>query len=423
LADKHAQEREDKDWQKKESHEVPSREACLVSIIALCEKLSRRVRGAYKVGLASKKSTETIQLSVEEIARELSSSNDWTSKQRRSSKFSRERRVVTSNGLLFASEFEGARRHPQSRAFPDRCVPVSIAFHCASFHFLRSSGIPTPANDISRIQRVVFLIKENHTFDNYFGIFPSADGVTTGITSNVTSIPLRPVSDSNPTGNLCNSWDCSVLAMNGGRGSLDADTQATEAIIRNDWAYARRFALADHYFTSVHGPSLPNYLYMVAAPSSGVIDNGTGQSGAACDGEQFGAVTVIDAQGHSSQQARYFDFPTLPGRLNEAGTRWRCSVIGGGAMNLLRHSEYWADDFAPNEQIITDAQTGNPPAMSWVFPDGADEHPPASIGRGENWTVQVLNAILQGPDWNSTVVFVTWDDFGGFYDHVASAPN
>ena len=76
-----------------------------------------------------------------------------------------------------------------------------------------------------------------------------------------------------------------------------------------------------------------------------------------------------------------------------------------------------AADFVPNEQIITDAQTGNLPAMSWIFSDGDDlsEHPPASICKGENWTVQVLNAIMQGPDWNSTVIFVTWDDIGGFY--------
>lgn len=218
--------------------------------------------------------------------------------------------------------------------------------------------------------------------------------------------------------------------MNGGRmndfdlserGSLDAYTQATETTIPNYWAYAHQFALADHYFTSVHGPSLPNYLYMVAAQSGGVIDNGTVQSGVACNGAQFGAVTVLDAQGHRSQQAPCFDFPTLPDRLEEAGIHWRYYFTGGGPMNMLRNSEYWADDFVPNEQIITDAQTGNLPAMSWVFPAGADtdEHPPNSICKGENWTVQVLNAIMQGPDWNSTVVFITWDDFGGLYDHVA----
>lgn len=293
-----------------------------------------------------------------------------------------------------------------------------------------SGGTPSPAKDISRIQHVVFVIKENRTFDNYFGTYPGADGATTGITSNGDSIPLRPTPDSTPGESLCNSWDCSIFAMNSGRmndfdlseqGSLEAYTQATEATIPNYWAYARHFALADHYFTSVHGPSLPNYLYMVAAQSGGVINNGTGQPGVACNGEQFGEVTVLDAQGHTSEQAPCFDFPTLLDRLGEAGISWKYYATGGGAMNMLRNSEYWADDFAPSEQIITDAQTGNLSAMSWVFPGSADvdEHPPDSICKGENWTVQVLNAIMQGPDWNSTVVFITWDDFGGLYDHVA----
>jgi phospholipase C len=125
-----------------------------------------------------------------------------------------------------------------------------------------SEKAPSPAKDISRIQHIVFLIKENRTFDSYFGTFPGADGATTGITSNGDSIPLRPTADSTPAGNLCNSWDCSILAMNGGKmndfdlsagGSLDAYTQATEATIPNYWAYARHFALADHYFTSIHG--------------------------------------------------------------------------------------------------------------------------------------------------------------------------
>ena len=303
-------------------------------------------------------------------------------------------------------------------------------FAAVFFTSCGSGGTPSPAKDISRIQHIVFLIKENRTFDNYFGAFPGADGVTAGVISNGNSIPLRPLQDSGPVGNLCNSLDCSILAMNGGRmndfdlsagGSLDAYTQATETTIPNYWLYARHFALADHYFTSVHGPSLPNYLYIVAAQSGGVIDNGTGQPGLACNGQQVGAVTVMDAQGHRSTQAPCFDFPSLPDRLEEAGIRWKYYVTGGGSMILLRNSEYWASDFVSNEQIITDAQTGNLPAMSWIFSDGADvsEEPPGSICKGENWTVHVLNAIMQGPDWNSTVVFVTWDDFGGYYDHVA----
>jgi phospholipase C len=74
----------------------------------------------------------------------------------------------------------------------------------------------------------------------------------------------------------------------------------------------------------------------------------------------------------------------------------------------------------PTEQFVQDAQNGELPAVSWLVTSvGLSEHPPASVCMGENWTVEQLNALMQGPEWDSTVVFLTWDDFGGFYDHVA----
>lgn len=69
-------------------------------------------------------------------------------------------------------------------------------------------------------------------------------------------------------------------------------------------------------------------------------------------------------------------------------------------------------------QFASDAQSGRLPAVSWLVTGEASEHPPHSVCQSENWTVRQLNAAMQGPDWNSTVVFLTWDDFGGFYDHV-----
>jgi phospholipase C len=71
--------------------------------------------------------------------------------------------------------------------------------------------------------------------------------------------------------------------------------------------------------------------------------------------------------------------------------------------------------------FITDALAGNLPALSWVTPpSNSTDHPPDSACVGENWTVQQINAVMQGPadQWNSTAIVITWDDFGGFYDHV-----
>jgi phospholipase C len=206
-------------------------------------------------------------------------------------------------------------------------------------------------------------------------------------------------------------------------GGWSAYAQATEEDIPNYWAYARRFTLADHYFTSVHGPSLPNHLFAIGAQSGGAIDNATSSApGLACDDNSSGTVTVIDENGNRSQQLSCFDFPILPDSLTKAGISWKYYGEGGGVLTVIRHiyeSSSWQLNSAAPDQFLTDARTGRLPEVSWLIPPGpVDEHPPASMCEGENWTVSVLNAVMQGPDWNSTVVFMTWDDFGGFYDHM-----
>src|SRR6202035_1599215 len=73
-------------------------------------------------------------------------------------------------------------------------------------------------------------------------------------------------------------------------------------------------------------------------------------------------------------------------------------------------------------QFAEDARNGRLPAVSWLVTGENSEHPPFSSCEGENWSVEQLNAVMEGPDWASTAVFITWDDFGGFYDHVAPPP-
>jgi phospholipase C len=302
---------------------------------------------------------------------------------------------------------------------------------CSSAVVLTTCG--SGSRDISAIRHVVFIMKENRTYDNYFGLFPGGDGATRGLVSSGRAIPLAHLSNPALLANLCNAWDCALEAMNGGKmdgfdlingGTLEAYTQLAEADIPSYWSYARQFVLADHYFTSVHGPSFPNYLFALAAQSGGVIDNGSDfGSGVACDGTPSEVVSVIDSHGNRTQESPCFDFPTLADRLETAGIPW---MYYGGEPNTfstirhIRNSPMWTTNFASGDQFVSDVQNGKLPAMSWLFgPEADDEHPPEDSCVGENWTIQTLNAIMQGPDWNSTVVFIAWDDFGGLYDHVA----
>src|SRR3984893_5711297 len=117
-----------------------------------------------------------------------------------------------------------------------------------------------------------------------------------------------------------------------------------------------------------------------------------------------------------------FNATTLANLADTAGISWKdysgLSGSSGYVYNPYRgfstvyNTADWGTKVVDQSQFITDAQTGNLPAISWL--------PPPSARVGENWTVQQINAIMQGPktQWNSTVIFLPWDDWGGFYDHV-----
>jgi phospholipase C len=303
-------------------------------------------------------------------------------------------------------------------------------------------GTPsTGTGNIDVIQHIVYIIKENRTFDNYFGTFPGADGTTTGVISTGQTIPLGHTPDVMPR-DLCHQFDCAVISIDGGKmdkfnvvppcnvnGDFLCYTQLREADIPNYFAYARNFTLADHFFSSLHGPSFPNHLYTVAAQSGGAIANPVPPPGGAdiwgCDAAPGAHVKVMDPQGNISYPFPCFDFQTLADNLQAAGISWKYYASPGNIWNALdavkhiRETTLWADHIAPDTQFVTDAQNGQLPAVSWLVPVvNVSEHPPQSSCRGENWTVKQLNAIMQGPDWNSTAVFLTWDDYGGFYDHV-----
>jgi phospholipase C len=300
-----------------------------------------------------------------------------------------------------------------------------------------------------KIQHIVFLIKENRTFDDYFGAFPGADGATTATDSAGNVVPLMHQADSVPDidhssegaraaydGGKMDKFDLLSSKATGGTAPYvnNSLTQFGQADIPNYWTLAQNFVLGDHMFSSLMGPSFPNHLYTVAAQSGGANDNpspplGTaGAKGWGCD--QVGqTVQVQGPDGGVAQQPSCFDFQTIADELDQAGYSWRYyappdETQGGyvwSIYNAIRHIRFGSDWrwVVPNEQFLTDAATGNLPTVSWIVtPYMYSEHPPASVCLGENWTVQILNTLMQGPDWSSTVVFLTWDDFGGFYDHV-----
>ena len=337
------------------------------------------------------------------------------------------------------------------------CATVALTFAnlLSQVHHIPVVPVPGPANqnlDLfrSKIQHIVFIIKENRTFDNYFGTFPGADGATTGLISTGERIPLRHALDRMPR-DLGHEWDDARRAMNESRmdrfdlvreGNVNGDflsmSQFLDADIPLYWSYAEHFTLADHMFSSLAGPSFPNHLYTVASQAGGAITNPDSHVWG-CDADARTRVDVLATNGRTTRAYPCFDFPTVADRLEAAGVSWRyyAPVLGQpgyiwsafDAIQHIRQSPLWATRVVPFGQFIADAGRGTLPAVSWLIPDfDVSEHPTVnafaattlsvSECEGENWTAQQINAIMKGPEWPTTAIVLTWDDFGGFYDHV-----
>jgi phospholipase C len=140
---------------------------------------------------------------------------------------------------------------------------------------------------------------------------------------------------------------------------------------------------------------------------------------------------MLDQEGSVVDIYPCLDFETMGDELTAAGVSWKMYAPTQGVpgyvwsvYDAIRHvrdnSIEWQLHIAPVDQFAEDARSGTLPAVSWIStPSDVSEHPPSSTCVGENWTVSLLEALAGGPDWSSSAVFLTWDDFGGFYDHVA----
>ncbi len=303
-----------------------------------------------------------------------------------------------------------------------------------------AEGKPT---DITAIQHIVFIIKENRSFDDIFGTFSSGPGfTTTGTISTGQTLTLGHTPD-RVARDLQHSYTDSTTAINNGKmdqfdlindpgfacnvnGDYLCMTQYVQGDIPNYFTYASNFALAAQMFSSLKGPSLPNHLYTIAAQSGGVIGNPGGSvTSWGCDAPAGTTVPVVDSNGILTNQFPCFDFQTLADLLDSAGISWLSYAKTGNEWNVfddinhIRNTSIWTTNIAPDTQFITDAEDGQLPSVSWLVPsEDQSEHPTDSACNGENWTVDQVNAVMQGPDWGSTAIFVVWDDFGGFYDHV-----
>jgi phospholipase C len=321
---------------------------------------------------------------------------------------------------------------------------------------------------------VIFLIKENRSFDTLFGRFPGADGPPARVPvlrkdGSVDMIRLRPADDE--TADVNHNFVAGLTAIDGGKmdgygllGSLaplGAYVWYSKEQLPAYWKYATRYELADRFFSAVYGPTGPEHLWSIAGSSAGFAtfeagespqSYGTGEPREYCDDPAERVLRfkdwrnsrnpdVLDLEDRAPANlwhSPYWKvawpcvkddpaFETLPDELTAAGVSWREYRGDNNYVDPLR--QVWRDRHDPMiwgrrttpDRYLEDVARGSLPKVSWLTPPlGVSDHPPGSLCAGENWTVTMLNALMRRPKlWRTTAVILTWDDFGGYYDHVA----
>lgn len=293
-----------------------------------------------------------------------------------------------------------------------------------------------------KINHVIWIIQENHSFDNYFGRYPGADGIPPS-----TCLPSLPDSKEcvkpfhmppgQPIADLAHDWAVAHAAYDNGKmdgfvwaeGSVYTMGYLEEQDLPNYWNYARHFTLCDRFFSSIMTGSSPNHAYTVAAQSGGTINN----------------VGTLKQLAEVEDDPDGFSFDSMADRLAGAKISWKYyveTVPGGGDANLLSGMAYpdpkrytlWnpfpafksvrenserMSHLVSLDEYYQDLRAKTLPQVSWIIPDFQDsEHPPEPVAQGMWYVTRVLNALMQSSYWKDSAVFLTWDDYGGFYDHV-----
>jgi phospholipase C len=307
------------------------------------------------------------------------------------------------------------------------------------------------------IQHVILIVQENRTPDNLFHGLPHADIANTGINSKGQTVPLTSVPLSG-TYDLDHSHNAFKLMYDNGK--MDGADKVPVLCKTTtgcpppnaQFAYvnplqvvpyfqmAQQYTFADRMFQTNQGPSFPAHQFILAGTSEpttgsdlfvssdpkGVKDRETG-TGCTAPAGQF--VILIDPSGNQSgTQYPCFEHATLVDLLDSNLISWRYYTSSAGSIwtapNAIQHLRLgpdWTNNVVLKpSQILTDIANGQLATVNWVIPTGgSSDHSGANDGTGPSWVASVVNAIGGSAYWSNTAIFLTWDDWGGWYDHVA----
>jgi phospholipase C len=275
--------------------------------------------------------------------------------------------------------------------------------------------LPAGIDTLPHVDHLIILMMENHSYDNYFGMLGRGDGLTVGrdgkpLNSNPDASgrsvrAYHPGSTCQAHYQISQSWDASHRSWNQGHNngfvkacSTDAMAYFTGADLPFYWSLARTFPLCDRYHSSVMAQTYPNRRFMQAATALGMVS------------DPFPSVNEP-----LPPNGVIFDL------LNAHGISWKDYFVD------LPTTGLWPETVVANPgkvvpvaDFFSDAAAGTLPAVSFVDPEGwqASEENPQDVHTGEYYSWQVINAVLNSPAWPRTLLLFTYDEHGGYYDHV-----
>jgi phospholipase C len=362
------------------------------------------------------------------------------------------------------------------------CVVLATVYWQAAEGAPRGTGPtgPGPGLDgFEHIEHVVFIVQENRSFDHYFGTFPGADGLPMRDGRPSVCVPdpvlqrcVRPYHDrtlldhGGPHGHRHSVADVDGGRMDGfvqtlvdspfrcgddrhrpgcrsylgPQGQPDVMGYHTRSEIPNYWRYAETFVLQDRFFAPADSWTLPAHLFLVSGWAATCRDADRPMS---CESD-LDLEDVLDRQrgGHHPKIYAWTDITYL---LTREGVSWAYYVGDDTCLNpdafcrrlpdgsrtppsqnplpsfTTVHEQGTLDRIQKHEDFFRAVEDGTLPTVTWVMPSGLNsEHPGngAPLSKGQAHVTRVVNAIMQSPLWERTAIFLTWDDWGGFYDHV-----
>ncbi|HET7467618.1 MAG TPA: alkaline phosphatase family protein [Candidatus Dormibacteraeota bacterium] len=345
------------------------------------------------------------------------------------------------------------------------CITVLAA--CQTSAATSTTSPPAPSG-IHKIQHVVVIMQENRSFDEYFGMYPGVDGLprqngrfTVCSPDPHTLSCMSPYHDSNDVdAGGPHAHAAAVADIDGGKmdgfvaqaeinpapHNIDVMAYKDARDIPNYWNYADHFVLQDRMFESVASWSFPEHLYLVSEWAAKCSRQGDPMSCRVGGTEPPQPITGGELGISADQTDRNYAWTSLAYLLYTHHVSWRYYVAEGlqpdcedgsatcnpgpqrvGTPNIWNPLPGFTDVRADGQlgnvvtidKFYSDVKAGKLPAVSWIAPnDAVSEHPPSSVAAGQAYVTTLINAIMSSPAWSSTAIFLNWDDWGGFYDHV-----